>query len=778
MAYDELQEQEINLAINVFKGLDRKTSDELKQPGVAAVCQNWRFTNSGNLSRRPTYSSYNATSLGANPIKHTERIYIGANKYLIIAYDTTVQVGSDSAGTFASLKTGQTAGLHYWGETYKDFHYLLNGTDNNLKTDGISANTGDMGCTAMSVLPTFGLSAISSVLDTASYGYKFSWEYDSYQKANASALSSVATEINISATTIYDMETPVNSFLPSHLNIYRTEGGASIYYKHSRHTYGTASSWSSATPYVDETLDADLDVTETAPTDNGVPVINKYIRQHKERVFLAGDANNKSNLYFSKISGVTSYPDIYPVGNYLQISPDDGDEITGIAKDPTGYLCVFKKNSIRKVFTDGAKSNWSVSEPFANVGCWAPKTIVETPAGILFLSRSGWYIFNGQTAKLVSNSDRINEIITNEISLGRFDKAVGHFHNHLAYLSYTDVSTTNTYNDRVLIYDTLTDNFIIDTKTIDSFTTLDGADDWGEIYWGDSQIGKVYQEEVTVGGITYNKISDIRPNGTLAGMFAYNLESDPYLELGGHYTLDRMAGSSLNDWVGSALDDFPSAYEISGTYTSPPININAGGLLYAYWNESAVGDNTDVTLAMRTSNLSAGLSGAYSSEYTDPAGSDISSETAEEWLQFRVTMSSIGVSASNREFTPRIYKRGGYAIKLTYNVLGSAAETSVDCNWRGGYLQLTPEASESRLRRFMIDHDGTAGQLSCIWDVDYQSISGIFTVDLSNNNKTYHSPFPVNAFGKRVRLELAYESIDNLIIKAVNVLHSPQPSRY
>jgi hypothetical protein len=82
--YDTFQEQQVNLAINIFKGLDLKTPDELKGSGVAGVCQNWRFNERGHLASRPTYAKYNSTTLGANPIPYLERIYIGTSKYLLL----------------------------------------------------------------------------------------------------------------------------------------------------------------------------------------------------------------------------------------------------------------------------------------------------------------------------------------------------------------------------------------------------------------------------------------------------------------------------------------------------------------------------------------------------------------------------------------------------------------------------------------------------------------------------------------------------------------------
>ncbi len=768
--YDYYEEQDVTLAIDVFKGLDKKTPAE---HGGIDICQNWRFNEKGHLTRRPTYAKYNATAISAGkPVNYLERIYIGGNKYLVAACGTEVMVGNDAAGTFSSLKV-VTDQLFFTGETYKDFHYLGNGVDDNIKTDGTSGNTDVHGCTAMSVIPSAVMSATvaTCALDSALYKYKFAWEYDDYQQSSVSALTSATAETSVSCIALSAFESaPINA---TGVKFYRTEGGGAIYYYLASATAGAISS----APYYDILADSALDVTVTAPTDNGLPPDTKYLKLHKERIFLAGDDDNESRVYYSKISGIVSYPDIYPSDNWIPIRPDDGDKITGLAVDPTGYLCIFKKNSLVKIFTDGPTGDWSVSEPFTKWGCWAPYTIKETPGGIIYLAKDGWRIFDGQNSKLLSNSDKVVNLVTKEISLPRFDKAVSHYHNHLCYLAYTDRDSEVTFNNRVLIYDTLTDNFIIDNKNIASFATLQGEDDWGEIYYGDSVDGFVYKENITITELLYNKQSQFTEEGTLANAVAYHGENDPYLELGGHFTLDRLTGSSLDTLSPSALDDYPSAYSISGTYISPETWIQASNLYYLYWNE-LLGAYGDAQVAVRHSTTSAGLSGSWGSEQSNPFGSDISGETAEDWIQFRITLSSFGVSASNQSATPRLYVDDGYLFRLTYGVAGSAAETAIDCDWRGGYTKLNKDNTYTRVRKIEIDHDGSGGLLSCIWDLDYENVSGIFCVDLADNPKYYTSPFPTTAMGRKIRPRFRYNNINDLTIKAVRVLVAPQPERY
>ena len=770
MFNDTFQEQQLTVALDVFKGLNLKTPPELLKPGEADICQNWRFNQYGHLTRRPTYAKYNATSLGANPIRYTERIYIGANKYLLAVYDTALKVGTDSAGTFADLAS-VTAGLRYNGETYKDYHYLVNGTDSNLKTDGSTSAV--MGNTPFGASPSAVLSATvgACALDTDTYNYKHTWLYDDYQESNASAFATADAEDSVSCVILSAFEAAPYPNATG-VKIYRTEGGGSIYYYLGSATAGAISS----APYYDLAADSTLDTTITAPTDNGLPPASDFIKLHKDRVFLSRKSD--SDVHFSDITGVTSYPDKFPVANVIPVRKKDGDGGAGLAVDPTGYLCVFKKNSISKIFTDGAPTSWEVSEPFSKWGCWAPYTIKETPGGIIYLAKDGWRIFDGQNSRLLSNSPRLQTLVDN-ISLERFDDAIGHYHNHLALLSYTDRESELTYNDKLAIYDTLTDNFMIEPRKIDSFATLHGSDDWGELYFGDSVNGYVYKEEITTTGVLFNKLSQFNPGGTLSNAVVWHSEEDPYLELGGHYTLDRMHSFSTLDSVSTtSLDGLPSAYDISGTWTSPVVNVNASNWIKLYWNETLRENLTNVSVQMRTSNTEAGLSAAYGTAYTGPAGSDITAETGEEWAQFLITMSSFGLSASNSSATPRLYANSGYLMKATYGVTGVSAESTIDCDWRGGYTQLNQQFTPARLRKLMIEHTGTEGLLSCLWDLDYESVSGVFSFDLATSGNLYNKPFPITAFGRRLRLRFKYNDIGEVTVKAVKLILSPQPERY
>jgi len=76
-------------------------------------------------------------------------------------------------------------------------------------------------------------------------------------------------------------------------------------------------------------------------TDRGVPPVSKYGLWHDSRLFLAGDPENPSVIYYSE----PGKPWYFPALNYDEVNRDDGNVITGIgAIGPTRYI--FKERII------------------------------------------------------------------------------------------------------------------------------------------------------------------------------------------------------------------------------------------------------------------------------------------------------------------------------------------------------------------------------------------------------------------------------------------------
>lgn len=752
------------LTITDFKGLATKVSSYDLAPDYATICQNSRFDKTGSINKRYSRSKYNSTSLGSNPITHVDRVYIGSNKYLIAVYDTILKVGNDAAGTFSNLKTGLTTGKRYRGATYKDFHYLGNGTDSNIRTDGTATNTKIMGC----AIPGSGTTATpvaGAGLGIGAYKYKVTFLYDGYQESNGQATSSDATttagnqQVNLAS-----IPTGATGQGVTARKIYRTTVGGSLYY------YLTTINNNTTTTYSDTTADGSLSSTQI-PTDHDIPLNFEYIRELKERLFM-NSSTNSSWLYYTLIEDVTSYPDIVPSTNYFPISEDDGDEISGIAIDPLGMLTVFKKNSIRKVFTEGAPSSWEISASFSPNGCIAPYSIAESSYGIIYLSRTGnkkeIRVFDGQTSKLIS--ERIELTLVN-IADSYITNCVGIYHEGRYLLAYTDSTTGATTNNRVIIYDFNTDKFSIDVKNIASFCVWNAGDDWGEFYTGDSNVGFVYREETYEQDIKHKTKSDLdtgsydncQSSGTEEVPEVNLITADLSLSVGAQIA-NTLTVSAASTYSGEDDTAWPS-----GDLKSASLQISAKTLKKIYWTES-LGSTGDITLQIRTGNTVAAVNAAaWSSKYTDPTGSDISAETAAVYIQYQARLYTENI---NTITTPKLY-RSDYVIWISAG-LGTIAESSIDFIYATGDLDFGSPFLRKRFRdlRTKADIGGTSYTVKYYLD---GSSSELGTFTISDDSKV--SYFPLTAFGERLRLRIDENSISTFDLRELTVVYSEEPYR-
>jgi hypothetical protein len=128
-------------------------------------------------------------------------------------------------------------------------------------------------------------------------------------------------------------------------------------------------------------------------TERGVPPVSHYGLWHDSRLFLAGDPENPSVVYYSEVGK----PWYFPALNYDEVNRDDGSIITGLgAIGPTRYI--FKERliyewtgnpvtatPIRQVERPDATQNMAR----VAVGCASPDTLVGWNNSIIFRSMEG-----------------------------------------------------------------------------------------------------------------------------------------------------------------------------------------------------------------------------------------------------------------------------------------------------------------------------------------------------------------------------------------------------
>ena len=107
-----------------------------------------------------------------------------------------------------------------------------------------------------------------------------------------------------------------------------------------------------------------------------------YIENYRSRIWIADSSDDK--VYYSDV--VTTSGTITGGTSYLQISPQDGDKITGL-KRHSNALLVFKRNHIYRVYS----INSTDPDPYINVGTYSQESIIETKDGIFFHSPKAFY---------------------------------------------------------------------------------------------------------------------------------------------------------------------------------------------------------------------------------------------------------------------------------------------------------------------------------------------------------------------------------------------------
>jgi hypothetical protein len=685
-------------------GVKSHVSPYLTPKNSATVSENVRFNDRyGAIAKRPKMLQLSACR--ASAVKSLFRYYKSdATKYIIQTSSTYLDTINATTGSCTNLTTGLSDSKRWTWLTYKDVAIGTNGTDRPKKWDGstsITTNT-DGHRTAGDLVADLGAPFAElntgSNLDASSwYQYKVAYYDGTTYKYSSARSNPIQTGSSVRDLSLTDI--PLGPSGTTSRIIYRTEGQANraaVIAQTTFYKVATIADNSTRT-YNDTATDAAISA-DAAPTWATVsagtlvsPPYGKFALIHRERLFLANDpsgtVSGKSTIYWSD----TLNPDYFNYNtDYEVIRPDDGDQITAIKNDPTAIV-VLKEGTISKIYTDFAtSSSWTIGAPFSYIGCIAPYSAVDTPSGIIYLGRHGLYTFTGQTSSLISDvvTDKIKDILsTNQSEVSSV------YQDNQYLMAYTSSASGSGYNDRVLIFDITRNSYTEDTKNIDSWATFDSGTDFGTLYSGSSSTdGKVYAHSGAFNDLVYRYKSQFEA-ATPDSVYIGGTEDEPYLRLGWDKTWTTVSGAwsaqGSSTWLVKAL---------SGTWTSPAIQINANTLDKIYWNED-LGSYGDVTFAIKTASTQGGLGGAaWSSEYSTPSGSDISGLTANVWIQIRATLSSSVYTES-----PEVFLEDSFVFHLTYQQDGtSTAETSILSVWQSGFSDLGSGERPNRIKEVQV----------------------------------------------------------------------------
>lgn len=743
LAQEQPRAEDVFYVLDDFSGmLSSHVSDYLTAKKYAQEALNVRPNETfGVLSKRPI--NFLLTTAPTSAVKSLYRYYKSDDtKYTVATYGTYLSY-FDESGTETKLYQTASDSKRWSFVTYKDVMIGMNGTDNAKKWDGkvqTTVNTdgsrtdGDLVADLGAPFAEIDDGSGGNDLDAeAWYQYKIAF-YDGTNYTYSLARSNPIKTGTSGTSNVYLTDIPLGPAGTTERYIYRTVGNASrvaVVADNSFYKVATISD-NSTRVYADAIADGTI-TGDAAPTwatvSAGVSVTPpkaRFTEINNERLFVANDPSGtisgKSTIYWSDVLN----PDYFYIGtDYELIRPDDGDEITFI-KNLLGTLTVGKARSISKFYTTATdQANWSVSDPYSTVGCVAPYSVVNSPSGIIYLGRYGIYVFNGQGSQFISDNvtDKIRDILATNTA-----ESAGIYHDNRYLLSYTSSETDSSNNDRVLILDVEHNSYYIDTISVDSFAAFDSGDDFGTLYSGSSEAdGNIYAHKNEFNRLVYRYKSQIQEttsdslvSATGDSIYVGGVEDNPWVVIAD----DETWAASTGTWDASGSETWMMD-DLTGEWYSPIVNVGATEYDKIYWNES-LGSGGDITFAVRSgATTSDTIAASWSSEYSDPSGSDISALTANDYIQLRASLSSTSYTE-----TPTLFLSDSFVIKMTYKKEGTTGESSILSVWESGETDFNGGDFPKRIKEVQVYYDGTAGTLN----IKFENETGYtqdFDIDLS-----------------------------------------------
>jgi len=755
--------------LNDFSGgLNSKANPLSLAKNEAVVSQNIRYNSTLRaLTKRNPILKY-GTIAGGTPITGLFRYYAyNGTKVLLGASNNKIYTGNDQTGVFTSIFTLPVPSYKEQWLTWNNQAIMVDGYNANVKYDGTSASATYVG----SVLATD--SGGGSGPGTGTYSYKvscytnnslgsgpFEYAFDTASNTvNATGHAISLSMIPICSDSTFLGEPIVGRY------IYRTKVNGSTYY-----LLATIAN-QSATTYTDSVADGTLVTvypnlggsTTYAPPPKGLLSL-----VYQNRLWIANNPTYPSRIWYSE----SGSHEMFLPNAYFDIRVNDGDQITMLSNF-LGVLTVGKNNSIQKIrtptITGAPSADWTITDPFTNVGCVSMYSYQQTPMGIIYLGSNGIYNFDGNYSSLLS--DTVTPTIK-DISNYNYANIWSGFYQNQYYMAYTSAASGATANNRVLIYDLLSKAYSIDTSNIGIFSTLRGGNDIEILYAGDVANGNIYSYTSGAHDIINKTQADFSGSFTNAWYLPFAGGGDSQnalLQIARLATIDALVGT---------IDSLTGTIErntLTGSYISPPYTVGASSLNNIYWNETLPTAGSAVTMAIRTAptvdSLGNASWSAWSSEYSNPSGSNISAVSANNVVQYRISMTTDTYAS-----TPTVYSNNIYAVDLSYSTIQANGETTIPVEWTSGWLDLGAPAYKKGLQKIYIQYEsGGTGNMTVKLN-NYTGRSSTFNVDLQANPSEFIEYFTNGMFiGELFNIDIIENSLNPLKIKRILITYNIQP---
>jgi hypothetical protein len=323
-----------------------------------------------------------------------------------------------------------------------------------------------------------------------------------------------------------------------------------------------------------------------------------------------------------------------------------------------------------------------------------------------------------------------------DISQVNIEECAGSYFNNEYRIAYTSDESGSSTNNRVLVYDLIRDAYSLDTENINCFAEYNAGSDFGTLYSGSSSTdGKVIAHSGNSMPLSKRYESDFTP-GTFNDTRVYGTEKEPVIEIAWNCTIatwltELQAKNASISNISSVKTYLPNSTiarpDDSGDWTSPSYQVNAGNFSKLYWNEN-LGTAGNVTFQLRANSSSSMAGINWSSEYTNPSGSDISSLSAGAYIQVKANLYT-----TNTTYSPTLYSSDGYVWKVAYSKVGSPYETSVLSEYKTGWKNFGIPNYKKLIKRVKVFYEGSSGNLTFGFKNEEGTINNNFTIDMAVN---------------------------------------------
>lgn len=371
-------------------------------PFEASDLNNVNLTLTGALEKRFGYRPVNGVAWGTRKIRLVKQFIQDGGVNQIVVFGT--QSGSTSgwfaalSGTpyltgtsFSNLLTVSTTNRPSMVQ-FESQLFLFNGEDDKVYNGTATARIGiEAPATACS-----GTSPTGGYLSSGTYGVAYSYRNTTtYAESNLSPLVFIDadTDDKLSLTDIVAGD----ANKADKIRLYRTvANGSQLFYEKDI----DISSTSAELGEVASGGDGVIIVNVLAEYDNDLPPSSRIAHKIENRIFIR-DEDNKNTVRFSKISPqYGAMPESYPVENFIECDPDDGDLVVGIS-EANGMPIIFKERSVGKAVQTG--NDVYVYRKIADIECLGHHAITVVGQNSVWLSRSNIHMTDGVNVQNIGN---------------------------------------------------------------------------------------------------------------------------------------------------------------------------------------------------------------------------------------------------------------------------------------------------------------------------------------------------------------------------------------